>query len=104
MFFKDFMFYMFGYELVDFHTHILGNQGASAKGLGVRLVFEVFEELHKFVVWEAFARAPNSFAERAMLLCRLLLLLLLLLAAGHGAADAPAVGEAQPARPLRCQQ
>ena len=67
------------------------------------MVFEVFEELHKFVVWEAFARAPNSFAERVMLLWRLLLLLLLL-AAGHGAADAPAVGEAQPARPLRCQQ
>ena len=68
-------------------------------------MLEVFEELHKFVVWEAFARALNSFAERVKLLWRLLLLLLLLLlAAGHGAADAPAVGEAQPARPLRCQQ
>ena len=32
------------------------------------MVFEVFEELHKFVVWEAFAREPNSFAERAKLL------------------------------------
>ena len=38
--------------------------------LGVCLL-EVFEELHKFVVWEAFARAPNSFAERAKLLWRL---------------------------------
>ena len=43
----------------------------SQEGLGFRLVFEVFEELHKFVVWEAFARAPNSFAERAKVLWRL---------------------------------
>ena len=35
------------------------------------MVFEVFEELHKFVVWEAFARAPNSFAKTAKLLWRL---------------------------------
>ena len=35
------------------------------------MVFEVFEELHKIVVWEAFARAPNSFAETAKLLWRL---------------------------------
>jgi hypothetical protein len=37
----------------------------------VRVRVRVFEELHKFVVWEASARAPNSFAERAKLLWRL---------------------------------
>ena len=34
-------------------------------------LLEVFEELNKFVVWEAFVRAPNSFAERAKLFWRL---------------------------------
>ena len=38
--------------------------------LGVCLL-EVFEELNKFVVWEAFAYTPNSFAERIKLFWRL---------------------------------
>ena len=55
MFFKDSMFghtsnifYMFGYELVDFHTHILGNQGASARRIRGIAEVEVYP-LQKFV-------------------------------------------------------